>query len=248
MICSLGNKCATLEQLIEFLPDLQTFGGVSKGKITLTDLTEVGDTLTIGGVVAEAVAGPAAVGQWSVDGTLLDQAQSLLACLVGTGSPYVGMITASILTPGVAVLEVSSVSTGLYSQIPWSTTSAQLTLDPLEKLEGGQCDLEFFSNTACSMMGDCWGDKKLSGHMYLTAHLIEVANGNDLGILTSRSIDKISEGYSSAQIQNPNFANTKWGRLYWALWKTIFVGGVAGRGAVSTVWRYGYPGRGRCGY
>lgn len=242
MICQLGNKCATIEQLIEFIPELASFGGPSKGKITLTDLTVEGDTITIGGKTLTAVAGVPLVDQWSVDGTVYDQLDSLLTALTQTGTSLEGIITATLQTPGLLIIEVSSVMTGLYSQIPWSTTSASITLDPTGKLTGGQCDLEFFSNTACSMMGNCWGDKKLSGHMYLTAHLIEMANGNDVGILSSRSIDKISEGFSAVPGKNPNLANTKWGRLYAALWDTIFTGGVAGRG-LPTTWGYSYPSR-----
>lgn len=242
MICQLGNKCATIAQLVEFAPELASFGGPSKGKLTLTDLTIVGDTLTIGGVTLTAVAGVPLTDQWSVDGTVFDQVNSILDALTQTGSPFAGMITASILTPGIPTIEVSSVMTGLYSQIPWSTTSTSITLDPVDKLTGGQCDLEFYSNTACSMMGNCWGNKKLSGHMFLTAHLIEMANGNDLGILTSRSIDKISEGFSSVPGENPNLANTKWGRQYAALWATVFTVGLPGRG-LPTVWGYSYPRR-----
>jgi len=234
-ICSLSSSCATIPQLIEFLPDLQTFGGPSKGVIELTGLTLEDDTLTIGGVTLTAVAGVAAANQWSVDGTLFDQLNSLLAAITGTGASLVGSITAQILTPGIAKIQVSSIITGYYSQIPWSTTSAQIALDPSDKLAGGQCDLEFFSNTACSMMGDCWGSKKMSGHMYLVAHLIEMANGNDNGALTSRSIDKISEGYSYVNPTDPNLANTKWGRLYAALWATVFVGPIVGR-ALPTTW------------
>lgn len=247
MACTLtGSSCATVDQLIAFIPDLKTYGPPSSGTLTLDGETLVGETLTIGGITLTAVAGVAGNNQWSVDGDEYAELNSLVSSI----NLYAGaVVTASVRTPGLLIINLDSVSTGAYSNLPMSTTSPNITLSG-STLTGGECDLEFFLATACSMISkQCFGTKTLAASMYLAAHLIEISNGGDSGALTSRSIDKISEGfaYVSPDVNDAYYANTKWGRLYLALYKTIPKMPVVGGGLVPRSWcSYYYGRRGRC--
>ena len=243
MACPIsGTLCATLAQIISIIPDLKTYGGTSTGSLTLTGETLVGETLVIGGKTLTAVAGVAGVDEWSVDGDSFAELDSLLAAINNLIGSLVTIATGAIRTPGELIIDVTSISTGIYSQLPWSTTSPNITLDPTDKLTGGECDLAFFSTTACSMINSsCWGTKTLAAHIYLVGHLIETGNGGDVGALTSRGIDKISEGYTYVA-NDPSdavFANTKWGRLYLALWRTIPKIPTVGTGLIARSWPRG---------
>jgi len=246
----LGNTCASNAQLISIIPDLKTFGGVSSGTITLTGETSPGDTIVIGGKTLTAVAGVAATDQWSIDGDEFAELDSILIALINDVGSFASMVTASIRTPGDLIIDVSSISTGIYSQIPWSTTGVNISLSPGDRLSGGECDLNFFSSVACSQISKgCWGVKTLPAHIYLTAHLIEMANGNAVGQGTSRTISAISESYTyvAPPPEDAYYANTKWGLLYRQLWRSLPKIPTVGTGLIPRSWPRGYGYRGRCG-
>ena len=82
--------------------------------------------------------------------------------------------------------------------------------------------LDFFATLACSIVGDCFGDRKSEAHTFLTLHMLAVwiGDGNEAGPANARSIDKISESYAATGLatQGNAWLNlTKWGRLYQAL-------------------------------
>lgn len=209
------------------------------GHLTLTGETLVGETLVIGGKTLTAVAGVPVVDQWSIDGDESAELQSIVDAINNPIGSLVTIATAAVLTPGELVAEVTSINTGIYSQLPWSTTSPNITLDPTDKLSGGECDLTFFSSMACSQINSsCWGNKTTYAHILLTAHLIEVGNGNDSGTSTNRKIDKISEsfGWVAPPAADAYFANTKWGRLYRQLWATLPKIPLVGTGLIPRRW------------
>ncbi len=79
--------------------------------------------------------------------------------------------------------------------------------------------LDFFATLACSIVGDCFGDRKSDAHVFLTLHMLTVwlnDGGESTGPATSRRIDKIAETYaaSSGNTGDPNLQSTRWGRLY----------------------------------
>lgn len=81
-----------------------------------------------------------------------------------------------------------------------------------------------------------WGDKASEGHIFLTAHYMQVGGWGDdageRGPVTAEQIDKIRVQYGqvgTATGLDANYSTTKWGRLYLAKKKTIFVAGMVGR-------------------
>jgi len=245
MTCPLlGTACATVEQFLAIAPEFETFGGASQGTIELTDLTVEGDTLTIGDVTLTGVEGVAGDNEWSVDGTLLDQSQSILAAILA--SDLVNYLTAVKLF-GLNKIKVTTLEEGLNSAYPWSTTSTSITLSPTDKLEGGECDIAFYLKVACSKLNkSCWGVKTLPASIYIAAHLMTIASSDDNGVATSRNISAISEGYSyqaPTGKNDPYWSNTPWGRLYLALWQTIPKFPIVAGGLIPRTWPlYG----GRC--
>jgi len=238
MTCPLlGSTCATVDQLIAVAPEFEFFGGPSKGQILLTGNTLAGETLTIGDVVLTAVAGVPLADQWSIDGTVLEQANSLLLALQGVS--LVSYIVAEKVF-GSPKIKVTTLEEGLNSSYPWSTTSTSITLAPGDKLNGGDCDIAFYLGIACSMLNKgCWGTKTLPASIYIAAHLMAISLDEDSGVATSRGISAISEGYSylaPTGLSDPYWNNTKWGRLYLALWQTILKMPVVSGGLIPRSW------------
>lgn len=68
---------------------------------------------------------------------------------------------------------------------------------------------------------DVWGDLADEGHRTLAAHFATLIQGAGAagasGTVTSRSIDKLSESYSTGNITDAELGSTKYGRLHLAL-------------------------------
>ena len=76
---------------------------------------------------------------------------------------------------------------------------------------------------------EAWGDKTNCGHIYLTGHLLSSAEGHESGPLTARKIGDISASYASATAPSADLlAGTHWGRMYLALYDTVFIAGTTG--------------------
>lgn len=242
------STCLTAVQfLTQTGTEFSTFGPASTGTISVDAVGSPGDTITIGGVVLTAVAGARTSGSNDfslASGTTLGVAEEIVAALTDPANGFAPLVTAAIQIPGVPVVALTSVSTGYYSTLPLATSDAVSYVLSGTQLEGGELLIETILASACSMLGGCWGAKLPYAHLYLTAHFLTVASGGESGPVTSRSIDKISEGYSPASFDTSDaaFANTRWGRLYLALRKTVVnIGAVAGRSS------FGLIGRGGCG-
>ena len=146
MTCpTLGNSCATVDQLLAVAPEFEIFGGVSSGTITLIDTTVDGDILTIGDVVLTGVTGGVlAPNQWDVDGTITEQCNSIIAAIMG--GELASYVTAEKVF-GSPVIKVSSLAEGKNSEYPWSTSTAAIELSA-PTLEGGACDIGFYLKIA----------------------------------------------------------------------------------------------------
>lgn len=81
---------------------------------------------------------------------------------------------------------------------------------------------------------ECWGIKASNGHLLLAAHYLKIfAEENTAGgPIASRSLGKISESYSVAPQADGELATTKFGLLYLALRKTLFLLPISGRTAL----------------
>lgn len=80
----------------------------------------------------------------------------------------------------------------------------------------------------------CWGTKASDGHLLLAAHYLQIfADDNTAGgPVASRAIGKISESYAVAPQADAELATTKFGLLYLALRKTLFLLPISGRAAL----------------
>lgn len=214
--------------------DFSTFGVQSTGTIEVASVGAPGDTLTIGGVVLTAVAGARTSGSNDfslASGTALGVAQSIVEAITDAANGFTALVTAAIQIPGVPTVMLTSVATGYYSTLPIATSDALVYVLSGSQLEGGDLLIEDILASTCSMLGDCWGNKKSYAHLYLTAHFLTVAAGGESGPVSSRKIDRIAESYATATPTDPELGSTKWGRLYLALRATVVnIGAVVGRG------------------
>jgi hypothetical protein len=99
-------------------------------------------------------------------------------------------------------------------------------------LQGGDALILQTLSCACSQINlACWGVKSDCAHIYLAAHMLSLAIGQESGPVSSRTIDKISESYAIAAAtgSDAGLSSTPWGRLYAQLRRTLFVAPIAGR-------------------
>lgn len=80
---------------------------------------------------------------------------------------------------------------------------------------------------------ECWGTKASNGHLLLAAHYLQIfADSNTAGgPIAARAIGKISESYAVAAQADSELGTTKFGLLYLAMRKTLFLLPIAGRAA-----------------
>lgn len=236
----MAASCLTVAEFLSATgTEFSTFGAASTGTIEISAVGSPGDTITIGGVDLTAVAGARSSGSNDfslASGTELGVAQSIVDALSDTANGFVSLVTAAVQIPGVPIIQLTSVSTGYYSTLPLATSDAVSYVLSGDALTGGPDLLDTILTASCSMLGSCWGSKKSDGHLYLTAHFLSVASGNEGGSVSSRSIDKISESYAVTPPSDPDLGSTKWGRMYLALKKTIpNLGITVGRGSFGLI-------------
>jgi len=219
---------ATFLQLTgtEFL----SYGPVSTGTIEWLAEGTAAQTISIGSHVFTAVAGARTPGSndWSVVGVSSVEAASFVAAVNDPLNSTAGVLTAVATTP--TIVTITTVATGVQSELAF-TTSAPLVYDLSDTtLMGGGDLLDLQLETACSMISStCAGDKQEALHLYLTGHLLYVANANEGGAVSSKSIDRISISYAVSPPSDSDFGSTKWGRLYLALRRTIpNIGAISG--------------------
>jgi len=90
----------------------------------------------------------------------------------------------------------------------------------------------------CSMINlECWGDKASCGHLYLAAHFSATQLGEEAGSLTAKTIGRISESFSASVTVDPGnmFQTTKYGRMYWMLFRTLLKAPIAARRTLPVV-------------
>jgi len=223
-------------------------GVASTGTVTVASVGSPAETITVGGVALTAVAGARTPGSddFSLSsGTVLGVAQSIVDAVNDAANSFATLVTATLLTPGLPVLQLTSVSTGYHSTLPFVTDApAVYDLDPDGgSLSGGEVMVTTILDSTCAMLGPCWGTKKSWAHIYLAAHFATISEGGAGGPVSSRSIDKISESYAIQPPSDPDLGSTKWGLLYLALRATVpnigATSGEAGRGLGALYGVYG---------
>ncbi len=86
--------------------------------------------------------------------------------------------------------------------------------------------------TADQIPLDVWLVKSSTAHVYLTAHMLTVAEDNERGPVNSEQIDKIRVSYGAvgtATQLDANLSTTKWGRLFLQLRTTLLLVPIVGR-------------------
>ena len=240
--------CITVADLLTIAPELATVGGPGVGTVTFAGATVALDTVTIGAAIGTAAAGARAAGSdtWSTDGTTAAQLASFVAMVNDPAASFAATLTAVATAPTVAL--VSSVATGVAGDIAWGTSDVvDIVLDPLASLAGGAARLEFYIECACLMVNQgCWGSKWECGVTLLAAHMATVGSGAASGIVSGKTIDKISVSYAVAAFSSNDaaFASSRYGQDYLAIRETILVLPVVGTGLART-WPSRSWGRGR---
>ena len=222
----MSNSCLTLEGFLTWSgTEFVTFGANSTGDIEVSTTGLVGETITVGGVVFTGVAGARTSGSndFSIDpasAALL--AVELVAALSDPLNGAAAIVTTTLRTPGVAIVDLTSVSTGVYSLIPVETNTPATYVLSAATLTGGDEMLVDLLTCTCAMLpAACWGNKRSCAHEYLAAHFITVASGGSGGTVSSKKIDKISISYAVSPPSDPDLGSTKYGLLYLALRQSI---------------------------
>lgn len=221
----MANTCLTPAEFLKKTgTEFSTFGAQSTGTIQVDAVPLAGATITIGGVVLTAVAGARTSGSndFSIDsGTDLGVAEEIVAAISDPLNGFHTFVTAAIQITGIPIVLLTTVTTGFYSTIPFSTSDAVSFVLSGTELCGGEEELVNILQATCAMLGGCWGDKKSYGHCYLAAHFLTVASNGAGGPVSSRTIDRISEAYAVSPATDPELGTTKWGLLYLSLRKTL---------------------------
>lgn len=212
-------SCLDVTAFLGFLPAFASTGSTSSGSIAWLSTGSPGDTITIGSVTLTAVAGARAAGSstWSVDGDEAAEAASFRAAIADSAASALVSASGSGTT-----VNLTTVSTGPASLLDLATSTDEVY--DLTAFAGGDDQIRLMLEATCTMIGACWPAAKAGlAHAYLTAHFLAVGAGNEGGVRTSRTVNKISEGSAapSFDASDAAFATTKYGRLYLALRSTI---------------------------
>jgi len=227
-------SCATRAEFLAVAPEFSSYGPTSSGQV-VPNVSTPGDLFLIRSasnapavlLTFEAVPAAPVLGSEYLAGATTEETAASLAASINTNGQ---LATASAVG---AVVYLDSVQTGIdgLHEISADPASA-FTISPAT-LEGGAALIDQALACACSQINlECWGDKAQCAHIYLTAHMLTVANGGEAGPVNRRKIDKIEESFAAvgtATQLDASFATTKWGRLYLQLRKSLFIAPVPGR-------------------
>ena len=228
-------SCATRAEFLAVAPEFSSYGPTSTGHIVPGPSTP-GDLFSIRSasnapavlLIFEAVASSPTLGtQYLAGATSEETAASLAASINAAGQ----LATASVSSNNLYLESIETGVDGLHTLS--DKPDGIFTFITGETLVGGAALIDQALACACSQINlECWGAKAQCAHVYLTAHMLTVANGGEAGPVNRRKIDKIEESFAAvgtATGLDPSFATTKWGRLYLQLKKSLFIAPVPGR-------------------
>jgi len=211
--------CIDLPAFLDFLPEFGSTGSASTGSIEWLATGTAGDTITIGTVTLTAVAGARVAGSltWSVDGDATAEAASFRAALAD--SPAAAVVLAS--GAGV-VVDLTTRTKGPVSLLDLAASDPDVY--GLTPFAGGDSQIVMTLALTCPLVA-CHGANKGMAHAYLAAHFLAVGGGQESGVRTSRTVNKISEGTTAPSFaaSDAAFATTRFGRLYLALRSSVLV-------------------------
>lgn len=228
-------SCATRSEFLAIAPEFSSYGPTSSGQV-VPNVSTPGDQFSIRSasnapavlLTFEAVAASPTLGsEYLAGATSADTAESLAASINAAGQLATASVSGNIIYIDSIETGVDGLHTiddkpdGIFQFLTGNT------------LEGGAALIDQALACACSQINlECWGSKAQCAHVYLTAHMLTVANGGEAGPVNRRKIDKIEESFAAvgtATGLDASFATTKWGRLYLQLKKSLFIAPVPGR-------------------
>jgi hypothetical protein len=227
-------RCATLDEFLAVAPEFRTAGSTSTGHI-VPGVSTPGDLFSIRSasnapavlLVFEAVASSPTLGtEYLAGATSEETAASLAASINAAGQ----LAKASVSSNNLYLESIETGVDGLHTLS--DKPDGIFTFITGETLAGGAVLINQTLSCACSQINlACWGVKSDCAHIYLTAHMLSLAIGQESGPVSSRTIDKISESYAIAAAtgSDAGLSSTPWGRLYAQLRRTLFVAPLAGR-------------------
>ncbi len=228
-------SCATRAEFLAVAPEFSSYGPTSTGHV-VPNVSTPGDQFFIRSasnapallLTFEAVpAAPVLGSEYLAGATTEETAASLAASINANGQ----LATASVSSNNLYIQSIETGVDGLHT-IDDKPDGVFVFLTG-NTLEGGAALIDQALACACSQINlECWGDKAQCAHIYLTAHMLTVANGGEAGPVNRRKIDKIEESFAAvgtATQLDASFATTKWGRLYLQLRKSLFIAPVPGR-------------------
>jgi hypothetical protein len=218
------QRCATIDELLVLAPEFLTAGSQSTGTLTFASNPAPGDAVTLSTqydvpIVAETyVAG--------TDFTIgVDETETATNFVTGLASS--ALVTATSSGPVVSVL---SLNTGPVSVLETTSTAASMVWTDPTLMGGDALVNEVLECTCCMINTEAWGQKASCGHTYLAAHFLATAGygSGEQGVVSGKSIDKLSLSFSTPTPTDSEFATTRWGRMYVAMQSTLFTLGLSG--------------------
>lgn len=223
----MAQRCATLAEFVDLVPEFLTLGDASTATLVVAVQPAPGDTITLSDpyafppVVETLEAGV----DYAIGATVEDTASNIATALAA------GTLTTAQAQG--STVYVSSVKTGAAGGVVVSTSNSVALVWSGSALAGGDALVLFALDCSCSMINlECWGTKASCASIYLAAHVLTVAGGGEQGPVNMKKIDKIQVSYSATGLAtgvDANFGSTRWGRLYLAMKKTIFIAPFAAR-------------------
>ena len=231
----MARRCATLTEFLDQVPECRTFGDTSRGTVTFNDQPGAGSKVTItddftfpsvvGALVA--VAGAPAANEYQIGANTTETA----ANFVTAANLATNAINALVMAESTgAVVTLGTAAEGPNSMFLMDSDDVNVVVSGT-RMEDGDDMVRHALDCACLAINlDCWRDKASCAHIYLTAHLCSVANGEERGLLTAKTIDKISVSFGNVMAKEAGeFSSTKWGRLFEAMRSTLLVMPLVGR-------------------
>ncbi len=221
------QRCATLAEFLAAAPEFLRAGEQSDGMLTVVSNPAPGDTIVLSTrfgvpIVTETLIADTdfAIG--------VDEAET--ATNIATALNGGTLVAASSMGSIVSILS----SNGPVGSLTLTSSAASMVWDE-NPMTPGAGIVQMMLDCACQQINlDCWRAKADCAHIFLTAHYLAVAGfgTGEQGMVSSRSIDKLSISYATAAPSDAELGTTRWGRMYTQLRKTILVLPLVGRGFV----------------
>ena len=225
-----GIVPATAADVIALVPLAATVGAPSTGTILIGATIPAGTTINYQGLVLTAVAGPKTSGanDFNGSGAFTDIAADIKAAISDPANAWAGSVTATVTG---TLVSLTTVLVG-YQTFGGLTMTAPVVGVDLTGMAGGEVMLNTLVLQASLMVNvECWGEKTCLATLYLVLHFLSLIYPSTTGgasTATTIKIAEISKTYATATPTDALFGNTAWGKLYLALYDTVFCSGTTG--------------------